>query len=406
MPVGIETAFGELGALSKQIYDTGVIDQEQRLTITYDELPTKNWNIRGNGWFGDAHLVRSSSFKFAAETAPLAQDTTETSQQFTITNVEEFGNVTFTKNFLTKLIGGVTSFEDYTYKIEDLQKSCKKNLNQSCYIGPRNIRATVAAGVVGSPTFTISSTQYIFNGMFVDFYNAAATTLVQNNVQITAINGNTISVTPNVTLSAGDTIFLHEENLATTTGLGFNSIPDQCDDGTDFPVVFEGISRTTFPGWRGNRIDALNQVLTNDLLQKGQNTIYEVGGNDYMTEDYVNFVHMNSVRRYISIILPQKRYIDASKYDSGMEKPNMLEWNGKPIVIDPDCGKNDWIMYNRTHGGKMEIAPLALESMFGGTSMKWKSGYMQGVSVMYYSGNLGTNKCNSNLIFRNLQPVS
>lgn len=402
MPEGIEQVANELGALAKRIYDTGVIDTEQRLTITYDELPTKSWNIKGDGWYGDAHLIRSSSYKFANPAENLPQDTFEVNRQFLIRNKEEFGQIPFTKDFLTKLIGGVTSFEDYTYKVEDLIRTEKKNLNQSCYIGPTMQRTTLTSSPAAVTSFTVASTQYLHVGMQIDIYDAAGAVLVQSNVQITGITGLTLSVTPAVTASSGDTIYLHEENVAAGSGKGLTSLSFQCDDGTDFSPIFENLSRIDFPTWRGNRIDAAGAPLTNDLLQRMQNAIRENAGNDYMTEDYVNFVHLDTVRRYIQIILPQKRYIDASKYDSGMEKPNMLEWNGKGIVIDPDCTKRDWFMINRAHSGKMEIAPLAVESMLGGTTMKWRNGFMQGVVVTYFSGNLGNNKPNSCLVTRNL----
>src|SRR5574342_410255 len=160
MSLGIEQVANELGALAKRIYDTGVIDTEQRLTITYDELPTKNWNIRGDGWYGDAHLIRS-----------------------------------------------------YTYKFEDLIRTEKKNLNQSCYIGPTQIRTSITAIVVPTTTFTVASTQYLHVGMQIDFYDATGTVLQQSNVQITNINGLTNTVNPavNAPVAAGSLIFLHEE---------------------------------------------------------------------------------------------------------------------------------------------------------------------------------------------------
>lgn len=408
MPAGIEEVANELGALAKRIYDTGVLDQEQRLTPTYDALPTKSWNIKGDGWYGDAHLKRSSSYKFANPKEALPQDTYEVSKQFTIRNVEMQGTVTFTKDFLMKLVGGVTSFEDYTYKIEDLHRTMKKNLNQACYIGPTMVRTALTSSPAGATTATVGSVQYLHVGMFVDIYDTTGVTLVEDNVEITGISGLTLTFGRAITATATDNVYLHEENLSAGTGKGFASLPNQCDDGTAYSVTFEGLSRTTYPAWRGVYLSAGGAALTNDLLQKLQNSIREQGGNDYQTEDYVNFVHMDSVRRYISIILPQKRYIDASKYDAGVEKPieNALEWNGKGIVVDPDTPKASWLMINRAHSGKMEIAPLGVESMLGGTSMKWRSGYVQGVVVSYYSGALGNNKPNSCAILTTLAAVS
>ena len=404
MPGGIEEVANELGALAKRIYDTGVIDTEQRLTITYDELPVKNWNIKGDGWYGDAHLKRSSSYKFANPKENLPQDTVEQNKQFLIRNVEMFGLVPFTKDFLMKLVGGVTSFEDYTFKIEDLLRTQKKNLNQAVYIGPVMARCALTTAPAPSVNFDVDSTQYIHIGMFIDIYTAAGALQV-SNVEITGIVGLTLTVSVAVTAGITDIVYLHEENVAAGTGKGLIGLPFQCDDGSFFATMFEGLDRALYPSWRGNVIDATNGPLTNDLLQKGQNEILTASGSDYMTEDYVNFVHPDSIRRYLQIVLPQKRYIDATKYDAGMSKPNMLEWNGKPIVIDPDCVKTSWFMYNRAHGGKMEIAPLAVDSMLGGTSMKWRSGYMQGVSVTYYSGNLGINKPNTCLEIVNLKAL-
>lgn len=406
MSFGPEQVANELAGYAKRIYDEGVIDQEQRITPTYDELPTKQWNIRGANWFGDAHLQRSSSFRFSTSTQSLPQETTEVSQQFNIQRVEQFGDAAFTKDFLVRLVKGVSSFGDYMTKVEDLVKSGKKNMNQSCYIGPSMARALLTSSPVASSTFTVDNFQYLFLGMYIDIYTG--TTLSVNNVQITNINfnTNTITVSPAVTATAGDTIYLHEENQGGSANLGFNSLLFQCDDGTDFPVTFEGISRTTFATWRGNRIDFAGAPLTNDALQQMQNNILIFGGNDYQTENYVNFVHPTMIRRYLSIILPQKRYIDASKYDSGMEKPNMLEWNGKPLVIDPDAPKRDWIMYNRNFGGKVELVPFSVDATLGGTTMKWKSGFMQGIVVTYFSGALGTEKCNAHAWGKNFIPLS
>lgn len=406
MAFGPEQVLNEIGGYAKQIYDSGVIDEEQRLTITYDMLPTQKWNIGGAGWYGDAHLQRSSSFKFQYATENLPQDTIEISKQFNIVPVFQSGQQAFTKDFLVRLVKGMTSFGDYATKIQDLIKSGKKNMNQSCYIGPTNQRCLLTSSPAASTTFTVDNTQYLFIGMYIDIYNG--TTLSVSNVEITNISGLTVTVGTAITSTSGFQVYLHEEFLGatSTTGKGFNSIPYQSDDGTDFTVTFEGLSRITYPVWRGNRIDAAGAPLTNDFLQKMQNLLYTAGGNDYQTEDYVNFVHPDTVRRYLSIILPQKRYIDASKYDSGMEKPNMLEWNGKPIAIDPDCPRRSWIMYNRNYGGKVEQVPFSVDSSLGGTSMKWKAGYVQGVVVTYFQGNLGCSKPNSLCQGVNLVPVS
>ena len=410
----IEEVLNELTGLAKPILDNGVIDQEQRLTITYDELPTMPWNIEGKGFYGDAHLKRSSSFKFANPAESLPQETIEIDRQFRVTTREMFGNVTFTKDFLTRLTGGKASFADYMFKIEDLLRSQKKNQNQACYIGPRMIRTTVAApgAAAGALSFNATNLQYLFAGMHIDIYDSAASVLVANNLEIDTFTAGTNTVVLNastplpVAITANMTIFLHEENLqAGVIGKGFVSIPYQADDGTDYPVDFEELSRVTFPAWRGNRIDAAGAPLTNDLLQRAQNTLYENSGHDYMTEDYVNFVHPDSVRRYLQIVLPQKRYLNATKYDSGMEKPNMLEWNGKPIKIDPDVPRRNWYMVNKSHSGKVELYPLGIEKELGNAPMKWKVGFMQGVAVTYFSGNLGNDKPNSTVALLNLFPV-
>lgn len=405
MGLGIEQVANELGGLAKRIYDSGVIDTEQRLTITYDRLKEKNWNIKGDGWYGDAHLIRSSSYKFANSIENLPQDTFEENKQFLMRNKEMFGLVPFTKDFLVKLLGGVTSFEDYTYKIEDLIRTQKKNLNQACYIGPTMQRTTLTSSPSAATTFTVASTQYLHVGMMLDIFDSTGVTLKNTNYKIVGISGLTITVDRNITSASGDTVYLFEENINPGSGKGLASLPQICDDGTDFNVTFEALSRTTYPGWRGQRDNASSNPLTNDRLQKLCNLIKENSGHDFMQEDYESFVHTDSVRRYLQIVLPQKRYINASKYDSGMEKPSMLEWNSKPITVDPDCLKNSWFMINHAFVGKMEIAPLAVDSMLGGTSMKWRNGYMQGVAVTYYSGQVGANNCSPNGMIVNLAVV-
>ena len=409
--MAIEDVFNELTGLAKPMLGNGVVDQEQRLTITYDSLPVKSeWQLTGTGFVGDAHLKRSSSFKFANASESLPIETVEKNEQFKVKTKEMFGSITFTKDFLVRLKGGQTSFADYMFKVEDLFRSQKKNQNQGCWIGPRMIRTTVTVGgAIGAIALTVANVQYLFPGQHVDFYNAAGTVLAAANVEIQSINSTTNVITVSAlpaAVGAASTVFMHEENLgAGTAGKGFVSIPFQADDGTDFPVDFEEISRVTYSAWRGNRLDDAGAPLTNDILQRGQNTLYEQAGNDFMTEDYASYVHPDSIRRYLAIILPQKRYVNAQKYDSGMEKTGMLEWNGKPIYVDPDCPKRNWYFLNRAHSGKVELNPLSVETEFNGSAMKWKAGFMQGITVTYFSGNLGNDKPNSTVAILNLAAV-
>lgn len=405
MAIGPEQVANELSGLSKIIYSTGVVDQEQRSTVTYDKLPVKNWNPSGSGWVGDAHFERSSSFKFSNPTEPIAEEYTEISQQFTITSKQMDGNSAFTKDFLVKLVGGVTSFGDYTYKLDDLRLSMQKNLNQGCYIGPTMLRATIPANAGPVNTFAISNTQYLFQGEYIDIYDAGGVLQIPNR-KITLISGNNITIDgAAVNVVAGWQIFHRMENLNSGSGKGIVSLPQICDDTTAFAATFENISRNTFPGWRGIVQDEAGNPLTNDILQEAANSILTTSGIDYMTGNYLNFVHPDMIRRMLPIVLTLKRYINASKYDTGMEKPNMLEFNGKGIVVDPDCGRRDWYMINTDHVGKMELFPLGVESQFGGSAMKWKSGYMQGISLFYFSGQVGSDRNNCNCVIKNLQAI-
>lgn len=409
MALGPELVSNELNGLAKRVFATGVVDQEQRLTITYDSLPDKNWNLGGAGWFGDAHMIRSSSFKFSNPSEHLSQETTEQSVQFNITSKQMDGQVALTKDFIVKIVGGATSFESFTYKMDDLRRSMAKNLNQACYIGPTMLRATVAANSGPAATITVNNVQYVFRGEYVDIYDAAGTVIVYSNLQISNVNPvtNVITFTTNVTVTTGQTIYHHEENLnaSSVSGKGLQSLSQICDDVTDYAATFENISRSTYPQWSGNLQNEAGNPLSNDVLQRANETLMNVAGIDYMLSNYVNFVNPQTIRRYLPLVLPQKRYVNASKYDSGMEKPNMLEWNGKGIVQDPDCGKRDWFMINLDHVGKVELFPLGVESTLGGATMKWKSGYMQGTTLFYFSGQVGTDRCNANVRIKDLQAI-
>ncbi len=404
MALGIEEVVNEALGLLKNIYDSGVIDQEQRLTKTYDTLSEKPWDLRGNGWTGAAHLKRSSSYKFANEKEGIPQDTHEVSKQFNIDTVEMFGDVSFTKKFLSKLATGNAGFADFTFKIEDLIKTQRKNLNQAVYIGPKMTRAVLTSSPSASTSFTVDNVQYIHIGMQCDIYNSS--TLVEGNFEVVGISGLTVTVDRPVTATSGYQLYLHEEFLNAGTGKGMTSFGQITDDTTNHPATFEGIDRSVYNSWKGNRIDAASAPLTNDLLQKAANLLHTASGHDYMTESYSNYVHPDTIRRYLAIILGQKRFVDASKFDSGMEKPEMLTWNGRPLVIDVDATKNSWFMIHKEFVGKKELSPLSVESDFGGARMKWRSGYMQGVILTYFSGQIGTSKPNANLVIDNLQAVS
>lgn len=214
------------------------------------------------------------------------------------------------------------------------------------------------AGTVSSAatSFSVDSAQYLRANMVIDVCAAGSSTEVISSARISDVDKVNNVVYLATSLGASLTVAneLVKENIRVsqpTDGKEMMGLRGIVDDSTDL-TTFENISAASSRIWRGRRIDASSANLTSDLLQRLIDDVSVLGGDDIDTL----IMHQRQRRKYLDIVVPQKRYNDQS-LDAGFEK---LSFNGKDMFLDEDCQTATVYALTKKHIQKYELEPLSM----------------------------------------------
>jgi hypothetical protein len=122
------------------------------------------------------------------------------------------------------------------------------------------------------------------------------------------------------------------------------------DDGTDV-TTFENIDASAKRVWRGIRISSATN-LTSDLLQRLIDDVRVASGE----EPDMLLMHQKQRRKYLDIVVPQKRYAD-QKLDAGHSS---LSFNGKELILDEDCQIDTVYAVTQKHIQRYEVLALSI----------------------------------------------
>ena len=216
----------------------------------------------------------------------------------------------------------------------------------------------VPAGTVSSAatSFSVDSAQYFRPGMVIDICTAASSTEVISSARITAVDKALNVIFLSVSLGASLTIAneIIKENIrvaAPSDGKEMMGLRGIVDDSTDL-TTFENINALTNRTWRARRIDASSANLTSDLLQRLIDDVEVLGGE----EPDMLVMHQRQRRKYLDIVVPQKRYND-QKLDAGY---GALTFNGKELFLDPDCQQATVYALTKKNIQKYELEALGM----------------------------------------------
>jgi hypothetical protein len=106
--------------------------------------------------------------------------------------------------------------------------------------------------------------------------------------------------------------------------------------------------------WRSRRIAASSANLTSDLLQRliDDVAILDPDGQ----EPDLMIMHRRQRRKYLDIVVPQKRYMDGDM-DAGFKK---LSFNGTDFLLDKDCQTDVVYALRKDKIRKFELEALGM----------------------------------------------
>lgn len=385
-----------LAGIAKEIYPISEIKRLEQLETKFKqkvkENPDLDFSPSSGGTFKFAtqgYLPHGQRMINEQEALPTARASNIV--QGTATVKEYAGVLQFTKRELELASrGGADSvfYDVKTLEMKNLITNAGKYFNRQMANGTGNGTITTVVGAQSAETTieVLDGTRFQI-GMVIDIYNAAGTVKQADGVVITALNfvatTNTITVDTAVTCDDLGLICLAgvKDNMS-TDGKEMLGLTLFVDDGT-LATTFQGINRSTNPLYQGISVTAAGAPLSSALVNQLMSRAYRIGGVDLANDDSVYFLcSPEQWRAYNALAIPQYRFAvnDAGDLNKNYRK---FEIMGKEVVVDTDVSRT--VLYAiREDACALAVAcPLDWEEDLGGSTLKWLSGYAQGIMVLY-----------------------
>jgi len=272
--------------------------------------------------------------------------------------------------------------------VEEALRSFRKLLNQDAYGTGNSTRTTIRTAAT-TATLAVQEPWMVRENMVLDVYDSTLATRKSfaNIVTGVSLNNRTVTVTTAVTVVVGDVLVLSDTVVgATGQGKSLSGLRLIVDDGT-VTATFQNISRTTYPIWQANLVDASSAAVSNDLLQQTcDRTQYTTG--KMMTDCLLS--NPLQRRQYIALTTPMKRFMD-DNLDSGFK---VLEWNGLPWMTDTDCQRDRIWFLNKADLKRYTLRDLAMDDT-GGSVFKWLQGYDKSFGYYILREDIGSERPNT-----------
>lgn len=314
-----------IGPIRKQLNDATVLLAQLKKSSTEVVgeqviLPLhigRNWGVgaRGTSGTGTLPTARNQQYKKAYFTTKDIYG-----------RIEIYGKtIRATKTDRGAFLRSVTS------ETEGMVNDLGSDVNRQCFMNGTGNLATCGTGAT-SATITVDSTQYLEEGMYIDFYDSGGTITGNVSELIDTINSDTsITLHASITWTTGDTIKL--AGVSATDEL----------NGLDKIVASSGslqnIDPATYTIWKANVFgsDSTALAISEDTMQQAQDGAEKRGGKvDLIVTSY------EARRKYIALLAQQKRYTtpQVGKLKGGYE---YIDFNSVPLVVDRHCQSNSTV---------------------------------------------------------------
>jgi hypothetical protein len=312
--------------------------------------------------------------------------------------VKEYaGVIEFTKRELELAKKNAASFADAkTFEMEGLIENAHKYFNRQIANGDGTGTMTLIEGVqaIGQTVIEVDDATPFQIGMVLDFYNAAGTSKTNASVIVEDIDilstQNTITLSEAITVATEDNgviCLAGVKDNAATDGKEMMGLPLVIDDGT-LAASFQGIVRSgagEVANYRGISLDAAGAPLSVALISQLMSRAFRIGGVQFnQIKDCYWLLSPEQWRTYAAQSISQILFSPTDKPDiAGVYGQSEYQIAGKRAVLDTDVSRTKAYIIKKD-AIKMAVAtPLDWESDLGGTSLKWLSGYPQGIMLLY-----------------------
>lgn len=269
-------------------------------------------------------------------------------------------------------------------EVTQISKDVLKHMNVMTYGDGSGTLTLVKNNTVNVPTFVGASgtafgqwgSRYLQVGDQIDIWDAAFVNqrTPAGGVGILGIvpATQTVTVSANLTLTATDVVVRSNSQNKEYVGLWLATDNNSA-------VVFQGLSRATFPTLQGNVIDAGGATLSEAFMQQIQSAI-EVASGEFPDMFLVSQCQWDA---YVALGQALKRYVNTMKMDRGFQE---LDYNGVPFIKDVDAPPAAVMALREEFVQNGVVTPLSW-SEEDGAILKWVAGFAAYAAFMREYGN-------------------
>jgi len=345
------------GAL-KRVYDNYVAAQQNLKARAMDEIAksAKKYNPGGEGFFGDINDYGNESGGAINETETFRTVDNEHYSQYKVLPKIVVWPIEFSGLVSKAAEGDDEAFVNVVVDALDRAKErLLKDENRQFFGLGTGLLAKCAGGATSAATtFSVDTAQYLRANMVIDMYNGATKTLASFRINDVDKVNNVVYGSFSTAITQNVTMQIVKENIrvsAASDGKEMMGLRGIVDDGTDLQT-FQNIDSSANTIWRSRRIDASSANLTSDLLQRLIDDVGVLCGDEPDTL----IMHRKQRRKYLDIVVPQKRYQD-DNMDAGFKK---LSFNGIELWLDVDCQDDTVYAIKKSLIYKYEVDPLGM----------------------------------------------
>lgn len=351
-----------LTELLKNVYGTYLQKQQNLSHAASDQIgkSAKKYNAGGKGFFGGINTSGNESVGAITEEEQFRTIDNEQYKQFKVSPKINVAPIQLSGLVIESANSDAESFADAAVDALDMAKErLMKDINRQFFGKGDGLLAKPGGTVSSSATsFSVDSAQYLRKNMVVDIFNGASKSVDSYRIQEVDKAANVVyfSTQISVAITAGSEMV--KENIrdsAPTDGKEMMGLRGIVDDATEL-TTFEDLDASLLRIWRGVRISSATN-LTSDLLQRLLDDVRIAGGE---SPDMI-VMHHKQRRKYLDIVVPQKRYNDQS-LDAGHSK---LSFNGIDLFLDEDCQVDTVYALNKKFLARYDVLPLSIGRMDG-----------------------------------------
>lgn len=344
----------------KRVYDSYIESTQNLSARSIDEIgkSLKKYSPEGEGFFGAINDYGNESGGAINETESFRTIDNEDYQQWKVSPKVLVWPIQFGGLTAAAAQGDEASFANLIVDALDRARDrLMSDENRQFFgLGTGALAAPAQACASTLVSFTVDSVQYLRRNMVVDIFSGSTKTVDSYRINYIDRVNNIVAFLTSIGVAIDTTTVIVKENIrdsAPSDGKEMMGLRGIVDDSTDL-TTFQNLNASSIYEWRSRRINASSANLTSDLLQRliDDVAILDPDG----SEPDLLIMHRRQRRKYLDIVVPQKRYMDG-EMDAGFKK---LSFNGVEFLLDKDCQTDTVYALRKEKLRKFELEPLGM----------------------------------------------